>query len=311
MMISDKVFLIEYYLHNQLLMKLRMSGKNALFCYRTSIKINGNSITGIATGTAVCLRALPISKPLKIVPSLYLHQQGDREASKETFKNIEVLSRFNIKHLMEQSIVSIQSPYTYIRELPKKRVLQNLVEQVELDNFLLEQKTDGPREEVKVNLSRSILAPRTALRPIREQSKEASIVSAEPPKLTGKPNEQPLEGKTPGATAGVAEVENKTLKTRTMSSTGIQLRKSGIESQKVTIQGDDEDIKTITEAESEVEQCPDTERHESDKNQKSHHSVLQEKEEKVIVLVNNPLEQSPQRIDFSGLKADDDDPASA
>ena len=73
MMISDKVFLIEYYLHNQLLMKLRMFGKNALFCYRTSFSISANTITGIATGTSVCLRALPISKPIKIVTSKYLH----------------------------------------------------------------------------------------------------------------------------------------------------------------------------------------------------------------------------------------------
>ena len=121
--ISDKVFLIEYYLHNQLLLKLRMSGKNAIFCYRTSFKINGNLITGITTGTAVCLRALPISKPIKIVPSPHLIQSKGQESQIETFRNIEKLSRFNIQYLMDQSIVSIQSPYTYFRALPKKRVL--------------------------------------------------------------------------------------------------------------------------------------------------------------------------------------------
>ena len=89
------------------------------------------------------------------------------------------------------------------------------------------------------------------------------------------------------------------------------MRKSGIESQRISINGDDEYIKTITEAESEVERCPDTEQHETVKADKSSHSILQEKEEKVIVLVNNPLEQSPQRIDFSGLKADEEDPGSA
>jgi hypothetical protein len=52
---SDQVFLIEYDLHRQLLSKLKLHGKNALFCYRTSIKVNGTSITGLATGTAVCL----------------------------------------------------------------------------------------------------------------------------------------------------------------------------------------------------------------------------------------------------------------
>lgn len=72
MAFSDQVFLIEYSLHNQLLTKLKLAGKNALFCYRTSIQVNSTSITGLATGTAVCLQALPLSKPIKIVPSPYL-----------------------------------------------------------------------------------------------------------------------------------------------------------------------------------------------------------------------------------------------
>ena len=55
MSLSDSVFLIEYDLHNQLMTKLKLAGKNAIFCYRTSIKINANSITGLATGTAICL----------------------------------------------------------------------------------------------------------------------------------------------------------------------------------------------------------------------------------------------------------------
>ena len=45
----------------------------------------------------------------------------------QVFSIIENLSRFNIRQLMEQSIVSIQSPYTYMRDLPKKRVIENLV----------------------------------------------------------------------------------------------------------------------------------------------------------------------------------------
>lgn len=66
MAFSDQIFLIEYALHNQLLTKLKLTGKNALFCYRTSIKVNSNTITGLATGTAICLKALPLSKPIKI-----------------------------------------------------------------------------------------------------------------------------------------------------------------------------------------------------------------------------------------------------
>ena len=57
--------------------KLKLAGKNALFCYRTSIKVNATSITGLATGTAVCLQALPLSKPIKIVPSQHLNYEED------------------------------------------------------------------------------------------------------------------------------------------------------------------------------------------------------------------------------------------
>ena len=42
-----------------------------------------------------------------------------------------------------------------------------------------------------------------------------------------------------------------------------------------------------------------------EKNDKN--SVIQEHEEKIIIVVNNPTHTSPQRIDFSGLKAQDDD----
>lgn len=106
MSLSDSVFLIEYDLHNQLLTKLKLAGKNALFCYRTSIKINSDSITGLATGTAVCLQALPLCKPIKIVPNPYLEEQP-ASISTEVFRLVENLSVFNIKGNLKSKIVSI------------------------------------------------------------------------------------------------------------------------------------------------------------------------------------------------------------
>ena len=47
------------------------------------------------------------------------------------FEMIESLSRFNIKRTLDQAIVSIQSPYTYVRDLPKKRVIENLMTMAE------------------------------------------------------------------------------------------------------------------------------------------------------------------------------------
>ena len=46
--------------------KLKLQGKNAVFGLRTKISVGPNYITGVATGTAVCLDALPLSLPLKV-----------------------------------------------------------------------------------------------------------------------------------------------------------------------------------------------------------------------------------------------------
>lgn len=52
-----------------MLKKMKLAGKNALFHYRIQISISSNLITGFATGTAFCLRALPMVKPLEILMS--------------------------------------------------------------------------------------------------------------------------------------------------------------------------------------------------------------------------------------------------
>ena len=45
---------------------MKLFSKNALFNLRINIMIGSDCIIGIATGTAVCLRALPLPSPLKI-----------------------------------------------------------------------------------------------------------------------------------------------------------------------------------------------------------------------------------------------------
>ena len=64
--IAEKVFFIEYSLHTQMVTKLKLQGKNAVFGLRTKISVGPNYITGVATGTGVFLDALPISAPLKV-----------------------------------------------------------------------------------------------------------------------------------------------------------------------------------------------------------------------------------------------------
>ena len=76
--VSEKVFFLEYHLHSQLIKKMKLLCKNALFSLRVNIIIAEDTITGTATATAVCLRALPIPMPLKIKknPTL-LHESAE------------------------------------------------------------------------------------------------------------------------------------------------------------------------------------------------------------------------------------------
>ena len=77
--VSEKIFFLEYHLHCGLIKKMKFLCKNALFSLRISIVISDDIITGIASGTALCLRALPIPMPLKILknPKLLNENKSD------------------------------------------------------------------------------------------------------------------------------------------------------------------------------------------------------------------------------------------
>lgn len=88
--VSEKVFFLEYHLHSQLIKKMKLFSKNAIFSLRINIMVSDESITGIATGTAVCLRALPIPTPLKIQKNLELVHENAEDH--RFFSNLEKLS---------------------------------------------------------------------------------------------------------------------------------------------------------------------------------------------------------------------------
>jgi hypothetical protein len=50
--------------------------KNALFSLKISVIIADNVIAGIATGTSLCLKALPLPMPLKILKNQKYIQKG-------------------------------------------------------------------------------------------------------------------------------------------------------------------------------------------------------------------------------------------
>lgn len=69
---------------------MKLYCKNALFSLRISIIIAGDIITGIASGTAMCLKALPIPMPLQIKENERIIENKEKNIS--FIKNLEKLS---------------------------------------------------------------------------------------------------------------------------------------------------------------------------------------------------------------------------
>lgn len=65
-------------------------------------------ITGVASGTAVCLKALPIPSPLRIKKNMqYIHES---EQDKKFFENLEKLSGFYVQQGLQSECYSICTP---------------------------------------------------------------------------------------------------------------------------------------------------------------------------------------------------------
>jgi hypothetical protein len=107
--VSEKVFFIEYKLYSQLIKKMKFLCKNAIFGLRLHIIVAEDTITGIATGTTVCLRALPLPSPLKI--NTKPQQKKWSHEDHLFFENLEKLSQFYIEQNLKGDIYLIKTPY--------------------------------------------------------------------------------------------------------------------------------------------------------------------------------------------------------
>ncbi|KAK4469900.1 hypothetical protein MN116_006635 [Schistosoma mekongi] len=68
--LSEILPFIDYELHYRLMQKLRLRSMNGLFGLRYRIAVGEYMIAAIATGTGVCISALPSPPPPRIIPSL-------------------------------------------------------------------------------------------------------------------------------------------------------------------------------------------------------------------------------------------------
>ena len=68
--VSEQIPFLEYDLHRQLLLKLKVLGMNAAFGLRSTVQLGRNVLMGVTTATAVHLPALPPPGALRINRSI-------------------------------------------------------------------------------------------------------------------------------------------------------------------------------------------------------------------------------------------------
>lgn len=86
-LLSTALPFVEYELHRQLLYRLRLVGANAVFSIQYRLAIHDAHVIAIATGTAVCLSALPPPEALRCIRTLPLpegHCVSEIERALET-----------------------------------------------------------------------------------------------------------------------------------------------------------------------------------------------------------------------------------
>ena len=88
--------------------KMKFMGKNSIFNLYITIQMNDDSITGIATGTALTLKALPIPRPLEVQINKYTKDSiGNMGSDIEDIKN---QNQQNIELNFKMPVFSIVNP---------------------------------------------------------------------------------------------------------------------------------------------------------------------------------------------------------
>jgi hypothetical protein len=64
--VSEKILFTEYYLHSQIITKMKIFSMNALFSFKVKITVGDTFIFGVAQATAMRLEALPIPSSVEV-----------------------------------------------------------------------------------------------------------------------------------------------------------------------------------------------------------------------------------------------------
>jgi hypothetical protein len=107
--VSEKVFFMEYDLHNQLIKKMRLFSMNAVFSLSVKITLGDHFIMGVARATAVRVLALPLP------PTLSIHHNekfknsnpNNDEDYVKFFNDLEERSKFYAERAIREPIQKI------------------------------------------------------------------------------------------------------------------------------------------------------------------------------------------------------------
>lgn len=98
--VSDALPFLEYDLARQLMLKLKVLGRNAAFGLKTEVDVGRQLIVSTATATAVFCTALPAPRVLEIARNIAVQDEEDHQIVKLQ-RQIEMVSQKNRKRLSE------------------------------------------------------------------------------------------------------------------------------------------------------------------------------------------------------------------
>lgn len=97
--VSEKIIFTEYYLHSQIITKMKIFCMNALFAFRIKITVGDTFIFGVAQATAMRLFALPLPPPVSVklkkkkIQDQYMGSANSVEAVSRAYMQIAKLSQ--------------------------------------------------------------------------------------------------------------------------------------------------------------------------------------------------------------------------
>lgn len=124
--ISESVFFMEYNLHAQLINKIKVMGKNSIFNLHVRIQVNEDNIMGMASGTALTLRALPIPSPISIKGNKYFINKNMFSDFQQDIERIQRMAKQNVEVNFRMPILRLRG-LSYYAEHDQVFTLQRLL----------------------------------------------------------------------------------------------------------------------------------------------------------------------------------------